>query len=150
MIALAACTPKPSGESAANEKSEKTSIFDQIAQLDGRVTFTLEDAENLSRENPDSFWIPARGRRESLVEEDLVKLIFNISDGDQTQGERMWVLVKSADRSRYIGVLDNDPHFTDQIKAGLEVEFEPRHVIDIYEVEFPVNHEAEQTKADNG
>ena len=56
----------------------------------------------------------------------------------------MWVLVKSADSSGYTGVLDNDPYSTDQIKAGLEISFEPRHVIDIYEVESSEAEEAEK------
>jgi|GEM_PF-3085063 hypothetical protein len=32
----------------------------------------------------------------------------------------------------YVGVLDNDPYCTDQIQAGLELEFTPKHVINIY------------------
>jgi len=55
----------------------------------------------------------------------------------------MWVIVRGGDRLGYTGTLDNDPYSTDQIKAGLEVSFEPRHVIDIFEDERPNNDEAE-------
>ena len=78
-----------------------------------------------------------------------MKLVFNLTDGEQTQGERMWVIVKGGDSSGYTGILDNDPYSTDQIKAGLEVSFEPRHVIDIFEDESPTNEEAEQDAAGN-
>ena len=123
--------------------------LDQIAKLLGDVTFTFEDGEALNQENPDTFWIPPKERRENLVKDDLVKLVFNLTDGQRTQGERMWVIVKGGDSSGYTGILDNDPYSTDQIKAGLEVSFEPRHVIDIFEDENPNKEEAEQAVSGN-
>lgn len=133
LIAFSSCD----SESSVEAKRGKTADLDKIAKLHGKITFTLEDGEARNRESPDTFWIPSLVRRENLVVDDLVKLVFNLSDGNQTQGERMWVIVKSGDSSGYIGILDNDPYCTDQIKAGLEVSFEPRHVIDIYEEESP-------------
>jgi uncharacterized protein YegJ (DUF2314 family) len=70
-----------------------------------------------------------------------------LSNGKQTQVERMWVLIKSRNGSRYTGILDNDPYCTDQIKAGLEVSFEPRHVIDIYEFVITETNKTEQGDA---
>ena len=147
--ALASCDSQSSVEPEAKEEAESTPDLEQIAKLQGEVTFTFEDGEALNQENSDTFWIPPKERRENLVKDDLVKLVFNLTDGEQTQGERMWVIVKGRDSSGYTGILDNDPYSTDQIKAGLEVSFEPRHVIDIFEDESPTNEEAEQDAAGN-
>lgn len=143
LCAVVSCEPKGSQNESAKEESSKASDLDKIAKLDGKVTFTLEDGEALNRENPETFWIPDGKLRENLVEGDLVKLVFNLSDGKQAQRERMWVLIKSCDDSGYTGVLDNDPYSTDEIKAGLEVVFEPRHVIDIYGSSIPEDEDSE-------
>lgn len=144
LSALVSCESDSEGERASNDETASDSSLEQIAKLEGEVTFTLEDGEALNRKYPDTFWIPARQERESLVADDLVKLVFNLTDGNQTQGERMWVLVTGGDGKHYTGTLDNDPYCTDKIKAGLEVEFEPRHVIEIYEAEVPESKNAEQ------
>lgn len=44
----------------------------------------------------------------------------------------MWVIVKERTEVGYVGTLDNDPYCTDQLRAGTEVHFEPRHVISIW------------------
>lgn len=141
--AVASCDSQSSVKSEAKEQADSNPGLKQIAKLQGDVTFTLEDGVALNHENPDTFWIPPKDRRENLVKDDLVKLVFNLTDGEKTQAERMWVIVKGGDSSGYTGILDNDPYSTDQIKAGLEVSFEPRHVIDIFERESPSNEEAE-------
>lgn len=61
--------------------------------------------------------------------------MFEICAGETTQTERMWVIVERQEDDGYVGVLDNDPVTTDQMKSGFEIRFEPRHVIDIYEVD---------------
>ena len=139
--------PEPELEEETAEQADTKPGFDQIKKLQGDVTFTLDDGEALNRENPDSFWIPTKERRENLVKDDLVKLVFLLTDGKQTQGERMWVIVTGGDSSGYTGTLDNDPYSTDRIKAGHEVSFEPRHVIAIFE-EAEVKDEAEEDIAD--
>jgi uncharacterized protein YegJ (DUF2314 family) len=146
--ALVSCDSRPSGEPETREQADANSDFEKIAKLQGDVTFTLEDGEALNQANPDTFWIPPKERREDLVKGDIVKLVFNLTDGDQTQGERMWVIVKGRNGSGYTGILDNNPYSTDRIKAGYEVSFEPRHVIDIFEEESPNVEEAEQGGAD--
>lgn len=142
---LISCDSRSSSniESEAIEQADANPSLDGIAKLQGDVTFTLEDGELLNRENPDTFWIPPKDRRESLVRDDIVKLVFNLTDGKQTQGERMWVIVKDGDSSGYTGILDNDAYSTDRIKAGLEVMFEPRHVIDIFDDEITNQEEDE-------
>ena len=132
---LTSCDTGSTPSTKTETESHATGDLDQIKTLDGGVTYTLADGEAQHSETPDTFWIPSREKRESLKKDDLVKLVFEISDGSQTQGERMWVIVTGGDRSGYTGILDNDPYSTDQIKAGLEVTFKPKHVIDIYELD---------------
>ena len=122
-------------DQGGGDQSDSIPAREQFVKLQGDVTFTLADGEILHEDNPETFWIPPKERRENLVEGDLVKLVFSLSDGEQTQRERMWVLVKGGDQSGYTGTLDNDPYSTDRIKAGFEVSFEARHVIDIFEHE---------------
>lgn len=144
---LGSCDQRSGFDAEPEGNVDLTSHLDQIAKLEGDVSFTLEDGEALNAENPESFWIPPRERRENLVKDDLVKLVFNLTNGKQTQGERMWVIVTGGDRGGYTGVLDNDPYSTDEIQSGLEVSFEPRHVIDIFEDESATTDEAEQVEA---
>lgn len=81
---------------------------------------------------PDTFWIPPLDARQSLSSGDIVKLVFRIEEDGEVNVERMWVVVKKATTEGYVGILDNDPYCTDQIQAGLELEFAPKHIIDIY------------------
>ncbi len=98
----------------------------------------LNDGEELHREYPNSFWIPQSVLRNNLSPEMIVKLIFRIrTKGENSEEEenieRMWVIVKKKVGNYYIGELDNDAYCTGELKAGLLVVFEPRHVIQIYE-----------------
>ena len=45
--------------------------------------------------------------------------------------ERMWVQVERKTDIGYIGILDNDPYCTEELKAGVAVNFGPEHVIQI-------------------
>ena len=96
------------------------------------VSFTLDDGEQINAEAPDTFLIPSRIDRENLVADALVKLIFRIETDDDFQVERMWVIVKEKTPEGYIGILDNEAYCTDEIGVGLEIEFKPEHVIQIY------------------
>ena len=147
-MSLISCDSQSSVKHETKEQTEAKPNFENIAKLQGNVTFTLEDGEVRNQENPDTFWIPPKERRENLVKDDLVKLIFNLSDGEQTQGERMWVIVTGGDSSGYTGILDNDPYSTNKIKAGLELSFEPRHVIDIFDDETSEKEEGVSSNED--
>ena len=50
---------------------------------------------------------------------------------EEVHVERMWVDVVEAHPGGYRGVLNNDPNCTKELASGAEVEFEPRHVIQI-------------------
>lgn len=97
----------------------------------------IDDGEAAHAESPDTFWIPPRGERESLGPGDIVKLRFYIRVTNESgeavdHGERMWVRVTGRVGDWYRGELDNDPHCTASIQAGMPLWFQPRHVIDIH------------------
>ena len=96
------------------------------------VSYILDDAEARHEEFPDTFWIPPAEERMALTKDELVKLMFQITVDGEVQTERMWVIVGERTGDRYVGILDNDPYCTDAIVHGIEVQFEPRHVIEIY------------------
>lgn len=86
--------------------------------------------------------MPSEKERRTLVEGDVVKLIFNIAippdeddpEAPSTFGERMWVIVKRRVGPYYIGELNNVPvtsNEQDNLFVGSEVVFLPEHVIDI-------------------
>lgn len=96
------------------------------------MAWSLLDGEARNAQSPDTFFIPERSRRERLQTGQIVKLCF-LPDGDRSP-ERMWVIVKRALASdRYTGTLDNEPYGIDELSADQLVEFEARHVIDIYD-----------------
>ena len=100
--------------------------------------YELDDGEAIHAASPDTFHLPTIDERTSLKPGDLVKLIFRIhvvsDDGESCcEVERMWVIVQGRQDAYYLGTLDNDPYCTDGIKAGMNVVFLPKHVIDIYE-----------------
>jgi uncharacterized protein YegJ (DUF2314 family) len=96
-----------------------------------KVTFTLEDAQQRHRENPDTFEIPSEQELEKLAPSWFAKLIFKINLPDDEPVERMWVLIKERNGDRFVGGLENDPVSTDALKSGERVEFELRHIIDV-------------------
>lgn len=99
----------------------------------------LESGEARHAETPDTFQIPSRDQRESLVAGDAAKLLFDIEadgeDGIERGVERMWVIVRRRVGALYVGVLDStpasiepDPEF---LARGQEILFGPEHIIDI-------------------
>lgn len=96
----------------------------------------LSDGEEAHAESPDSFWIPPAEARRGLKPGDIAMLRFYILAPDESgelveHGERMWVQVLESRGEWYLGAIDNDPHCTDRLQAGMELWFQPRHVIDI-------------------
>ena len=117
----------------AREERSTPSGIQGITILSGNVTYTLDDAEDVHEQYPDTFWIPARKVRENLEVGQLVKLLFRISNGSEEQVERMWVEITKITDDGYEGILDNDPYCTKRITAGLKVNFQAKHVIEVYE-----------------
>lgn len=96
------------------------------------VACWLEDAEERNKQHPDTFPIPTLDDRNSLEKGQIVKLMFAINTNGEIQVERMWVIVKNIEGTRYSGILDNDPYSTDSFGAGTHVQFGPEHVIQIH------------------
>ena len=102
--------------------------------------WALDDGEKAHAEHPDTFWIPSQQERDNLKVGDLAKLRFVLAlvdeEGNEEEAaERMWVEVEECADAWYRGVLTNQPASTDEVLLGMEVWFEPRHVIDIMTVE---------------
>lgn len=108
----------------------------QLATLD-EDGWELDDGELSHLKYPETFWIPERSKRWTLQGGQLVKLMFRIGLRDTTgketeEVERMWVIVeRQVEPGLYVGVLDNDPYCTREMRSGIQVVFEPRHVIQI-------------------
>ncbi|MFT7557888.1 MAG: hypothetical protein ACI83D_000562 [Planctomycetota bacterium] len=97
--------------------------------------FELEDAYKRREESPETFELPTSEEIDALVVGKIVKLIFRIEADNDCSVERMWVVIKSIndDRSQFKGVLDSDPVIEGtEVASGMEVVFEPRHIIAIY------------------
>ncbi len=99
------------------------------------VTWTLDDGIERNLESPQTFHIPKKWKKTILSKNDLVKLIFVFTIEDRkpttTEVERMWVIITSKNGDEFEGVLDNDPYCTDQIKSGIHVNFNKKHIIDL-------------------
>lgn len=101
----------------------------------------LRNGEVAHASAPDTFWLPPKDNRRSLVRGQAAKLIFDIEgvteQGDvEVQGERMWVIVAERVEDLYIGILDNQPALLEPSEDtylcfGAEIPFGPEHVIDI-------------------
>jgi hypothetical protein len=92
----------------------------------------LLDAEERAAEHPRSFFIPDPETRATLGTDELVKLVFEELDGAGA-GERMWVRITDTAPGGYVGTLENEPVVIDGLWAGARIEFEPRHVIDVWQ-----------------
>ena len=99
-----------------------------------KAGFVLVSGEKLARDNPNTFEIPPRKKRESLDVGHFAKLVFKPTDPDASPlAERMWVKITSVGSKNYEGTLANKP------KAGLKgilqwgdlVQFSPQHIIDL-------------------
>lgn len=98
--------------------------------------YELDNAEEIHREHPDSYWIPEKEVRESLKPGEVVKLVFRMEEtkgSDDVSVERMWVEITNKHQGIYEGILDNDPSGSECVKGGQTVYFQPFHIIDVYE-----------------
>lgn len=135
---VAGCSRAPDSNSPlATTPSEQEATYagaeSDAVLVTGTVSYVLADGEQSHAEHPDTFWVPPREQRETLVVGQIVKLMFEITHVGGEMTERMWVIVKEKTRAGYTGVLDNDPTCTSEMKSGLQVNFQPRHVIQIFE-----------------
>ena len=100
------------------------------------MSWTLDNVEERAQRY-DSFGIPPRAVRESLVFGDSAKLIFvpdvigpdTASGTPAPTGERMWVTVTKLVDGRYEGELANEPVVVD-VEKGALITFGPENVCD--------------------
>ena len=95
------------------------------------MKYTLDSGVDAQAESPETFHLPSASDRGSLGRGDFAKLIFRFSDGNREFVERMWVRVEAVGPEGYVGILDNNPYNTDEIRAGGRVKFNSDHVIQI-------------------
>jgi hypothetical protein len=95
-------------------------------------SWKLEDAQILANEFPYTFYKPSSEVVSLLKEGNEVKLIFEFEsdDPEAPQAERMWVEIKEIKNGKYVGTLDNDPAYINDLNLGDTVEFEERHIVD--------------------
>ena len=94
------------------------------------MNYELENGEAMHREHPNTFAMPQRAERETLLPGDYAKVVF-LADGE---GERMWVEIATTDPdadSPYEGTLANDPIVHLELSHGDLVQFGPEHVVQI-------------------
>ena len=95
----------------------------------------LVSAEERHAANPETFQIPSRTDRETLVPGVAAKLLFHIETKEASQVidsgvDRMWVIVRAVTREGYLGVLDSDPGQSEglNLREGDVIVFGPEHV----------------------
>jgi hypothetical protein len=92
-----------------------------------RTGWTLADGVERHRLAPDTFRIPSESDRAAVQAGDLVKLIFEPTNGIP---ERMWVTVTTGG-DQLVGTLNSDPAELHGLRAGDDVPFERHHIIAI-------------------
>jgi len=100
-----------------------------------RDGWALISAEARNAAHPETFQIPSREKRESLVPGEAAKLLFEIENREAEtivdRGvDRMWVIVKTRAEGGYVGVLDNDPGTEEnlRLREGDNIAFGPEHI----------------------
>ena len=97
----------------------------------------LEDCIACHRSEPDTFEIPKPEERDLVAEGQLLRLHFVITEPPQTpdppRAERMWVEVCDVlDTGAIRGHLTNEPAYIASLSPGDVIEFEWKHVAQVY------------------
>ena len=95
----------------------------------------LVSAEQRHAAHPETFEIPSKAERETLVPGAAAKLLFHIETKEAGRVidrgvDRMWVIVKAVSADGYTGVLDSDPGHSEglNLHEGDAILFGPEHV----------------------
>lgn len=81
--------------------------------------------------------VPSDEERYRVEEGDVVMCIFHYEKplsvkGKSCSAEHMWLIITGTDDGVLTGVLDNQPHYTNILKAGAELNFHPEHIVSIW------------------
>lgn len=79
------------------------------------------DAQQMNKENPDTFWAPNQEELDSLEPGLYVKICEN--------KERFWVHLTEVDGDKLAGRIDNDLVFEHSFKCDDEITFEKKNVM---------------------
>jgi hypothetical protein len=97
--------------------------------------WALVSAEERAAAHPETFQIPTKIDRQTLVPGAAAKLLFQIETKEAKRlidrgVDRMWVIVREVTPEGYMGVLDNDPGESEglNLREGDLIVFGPEHV----------------------
>ncbi len=94
-------------------------------------SWSLDDPTPRIVENSYTFFVPPPEMLDLLAPGDVVKLIFrSIPVREKWNAEKMWVEITQISGDHWVGKLNNHPDDMPQLKAGDEVRFERKHIID--------------------
>lgn len=94
------------------------------------MTYTLVNAREMHRKNPESFWAPSEMDTMLLGPGDHAKLCFDPVGDEGAMSERMWVVItEKTGQHTYRGELANQPA-TMSLEPGDPVEFLSEHIYD--------------------
>lgn len=91
--------------------------------------------QEISKENPYTFYVPSDKLIKMLGVGDLVKLMFvnnKRTDTDVMQAERMWVEIIKINNDNFVGKSDNQPYEIQGLNAGDEIHFKNYHIMNVY------------------
>lgn len=99
---------------------------------DHMSTWKLENADEIAATNKYTFFKSPRETISLVQPGEIVKLIFvfDSENPEAPRAERMWVIVDHIyPNGRFVGRLDNEPQWIEDLKLGDEVAFDARHII---------------------
>lgn len=95
-------------------------------------SWSLQDPTDTARASRYTFFKSSPDEIAKVVAGEVVKLIFvfDSTDPDAPRAERMWVKVSSiGPGGAFTGLLDNDPRWIQDLKAGDRIDFSAFHII---------------------
>ena len=95
-------------------------------------SWKLEDAQKQAVEVTYTFSKPSKEAIEPLEKGNKAKLVFNFkSDNPEIpSAEQLWVEILLVQNNKFLGQLEDDPKYIQDLKCGEIIEFEERHIID--------------------
>ena len=95
-------------------------------------SWSLEDAKKLADKFPKKFSKPSKEIITPLEKGHKAKLIFKFNGDDpETPGtEQLWVEILLVQNNKFLGQLEDEPKYIQDLKSGEIIEFEERHIID--------------------
>ncbi len=85
------------------------------------------DAQEMHKNNPETFYAPDNEKLENLKKGDIVKV--------STGGERFWCIIDEIKQGSITATIDNNLVGTDEhgLKYGDSITFESKHIFNIYD-----------------